>query len=105
MSMTLMPCNGPMATFTPGLLSGQVTAAKSRDQGRWTYGGMRLITSHSGAMRSIELWRAIAHLESRDSGSGPSDHPGMTAQHDPAFSRQEMPESCVMRPSKERAQG
>src|SRR5215472_4385935 len=42
MSMTLMPCNGPMACFTPfSRLSGQVTAGASRDQGRRAYGGMR----------------------------------------------------------------
>ena len=35
-------------------------------------------SGHSGAMRSIELWCAIAHLSICDSGSGPSDHPGMT---------------------------
>src|ERR1700758_963674 len=60
MSMTLMPCNGPMARFTPGLLWVHVTAGPSRDQGRRAYGGMRLLTQpglvvRDGALRLLTV--------------------------------------------------
>src|SRR5579864_8140103 len=96
MSMTLMPCNGPMASFTPFLvLSGQVTAGASRDQGRWAYGGMRFISSHSGAMRSIEPQCAIAHCgisRFRVWSFGPSRNDVL---HGSAISLHGMPESSV----------
>ena len=40
------------------------------------WSGHFVLNCHSGAIRSIKLWCATAHLR-----SGPPDHPGMTARH------------------------
>ena len=107
MSMTLMPCNGPMATFTPGLLWGQVTAAPTRDQGRRTYGGMRfgrfvprMLRSAPRLRRGALLIRGLAAprawVPARRSGIACRNASG-TREQASAFSRHEMPESCVKR--------
>jgi hypothetical protein len=45
--------------------------------------------------------RAAMNPESRDSGSGPSDHPGMTSGYDSAISPHVLREVCQKRPALE----
>src|ERR1043166_2086096 len=102
----------PWRRSLPSLLSGQVTAARSRDQGRWTFGGMRfgsksLSSSSFPDAPSGAGPESILPIVVMDSLAlrAPRNDDGELGRN-PAFSRHEMSESCVNQTlENQRAQG